>query len=453
MSKISEEEIQRRLELLSQVQPSAQSAGRAVERVRSVLAEHKQVPKTKNINIWRIIMRSRVIKLAAAAVIIISFFGVINLFVGTGSSVALAEVLQKIEQVQAFIYKMKMNATGNEQPGMLTGLKQMDATITISTEYGMKMDMNMISFKETGQNMRQLMYTLTKEGKVYMIMPEQKKYIQMEFDESTFERMKKQSNDPRELLKQILNSKYTNIGKSVIDGIEVEGFMTTDPAVASGMMEDVQVTLWVDRETELPVREEIYYKINEQTEMEGELYDFQWDAQVNADEFKPVIPEDYTTMLPGGYKLPSASEEGAIEGLRFCEKLLGRYPKKIDMMNLMSEVMTIKDTNNPTEAALRLREEIEELKADTNNLPDEEKTKKILDIMRPVQSLGMFYMALVQDNKEPVYYGESITPGDANEVLLRWKVSDNEYRVIFGDLGAETVAVDELAELEADLIE
>jgi hypothetical protein len=307
----------------------------------------------------------------------------------------------------------------------------------------MDMDMNTV-VNGAVQKMRQLMYILPEEKKMYMIMPEQKKYIQMEFDESLLARMKKQSNDPREMLKQILNSKYTDIGKSVIAGIEVEGFQTTDPALGGGMMEDVKVTLWVDRNTDLPVREEMHYKVNEQMQMDGVLYDFQWYVQVNADEFKPVIPQDYTTILPGGYKLPSASEEGAIEGLRFCEQLTGRYPKKIDMLNLMNEIVAIKDINNPTEAALKLKE-------DMNNLPDEEKAKKIMEIMRPVQSLGMFHMALVQDGKEAVYYGESVTSADADKVLLRWKVSDTEYRIIYGNLTAETVSAEKLAELESKI--
>jgi hypothetical protein len=68
--------------------------------------------------------------------------------------------------------------------------------------------------------------------------------------------------------------------------------------------------------------------------------------------------------------------------------------------------------------------------------------------MRPVQSLGMFHIKLVQERKEPVYYGDKITPDDANSVLLRWKISDTEYRVIFSDLTAKNVSADELAELE-----
>jgi hypothetical protein len=313
------------------------------------------------------------------------------------------------------------------------------------------------------QKTRQLMYMLPQGKKAYVIMPEQKQYIQMEFSDDLSAKMKKQSNDPREFLRQIINSKYTDIGKSVIDGVEVEGFETTDPVCIGGMAEDVKVTLWVDRKTELPVREEMHYKMNEQMQMEVELYDFQWYVQVNADEFKPVIPQDYTNPLPN-YKMPTMSEEGAIEGLRFCNQMLGRYPKKIDMMNLMNEVASefrsIEDSNNPQ--ALKLREIIVEklglqgnMKGQMSKLSQEEKTKKIteftMEVMRPVQSLSMFYMTLVQEKKEPAYYGDVVGPKDANQVLMRWKVSDNEYRVIYGDLRAETVTAERLAELEVTL--
>jgi outer membrane lipoprotein-sorting protein len=417
-------------------------------------------------NIWRTIMKSKITKLAAAAVIVIGVFAIINFLAGTGSSVALADVLAKVEQVQAFMYKMKTKTTGNVQPGMPSGPIEITGTVLISTEYGTKMDyvmdMNMV-VNGASQKMRQIMYMLPQEKKAYVIMPEQKQYIQMEFSDDLSAKMKKQSNDPREFLRQIINSKYTDIGKSVIDGVEVEGFETTDPVCIGGMAEDVKVTLWVDRKTELPVREEMHYKMNEQMQMEVELYDFQWYVQVNADEFKPVIPQDYTNPLPN-YKMPTMSEEGAIEGLRFCNQMLGRYPKKIDMMNLMNEVASefrsIEDSNNPQ--ALKLRERIVEklglhgnTKEQMSKLSQEEKTKKIMEftteVMRPVQSLAMFYMTLFQEKKEPAYYGETVTPADTDKVLMRWKTSDNEYRVIFGDLRAETVTAEKLAELEADL--
>jgi len=57
-------------------------------------------------------------------------------------------------------------------------------------------------------------------------------------------------------------------------------------------------------------------------------------------------------------------------------------------------------------------------------------------------------MTLIQDKKEPAYYGETVTVQDAEKVLLRWKVSDGQYRVIFGDLSALDVSAEELTDLE-----
>jgi hypothetical protein len=292
------------------------------------------------------------------------------------------------------------------------------------------------------------MYILPNEKKMYMIMPEQKQYIQMEFSDDILARIKKQSNDPRDMIKQFMKCRYNEIGKKVINGIEVEGFETTDPAYAGNQMEDLKVVLWVDVKTWLPVRVEMNMKMIEQMKMEGVIEDFQWDVPVDAGQFVPVIPQDYTTPLPGGYKLPSISEESAIDGLKFSGQLLGRYPKKIDMMNLMSDIVAIKDSNNPTEAALKLKET---LQGQVSKLPQEEQTQKVLEIMKPVQSLGMFYMMLVQDKKEPAYYGNVVGPNDANLVLMRWKTGDNEYRVIYGNLTAETVSAERLAELESKI--
>ncbi len=81
----------------------------------------------------------------------------------------------------------------------------------------------------------------------------------------------------------------------------------------------------------------------------------------------------------------------------------------------------------------------------------EQITAKTHEIITPLQSLGMFYMGLVRDKKEPVYYGKVAQPGDIAQVLLRWKTGENEYRVIFADLHAATVNGDTLTRLEAGL--
>jgi hypothetical protein len=64
---------------------------------------------------------------------------------------------------------------------------------------------------------------------------------------------------------------------------------------------------------------------------------------------------------------------------------------------------------------------------------------------------AFFYEKLVEDKKDPAYYGQTVGPDDTNKVLLRWKLDDGQYRVIFGDLHADTVTADVIKELETAL--
>ncbi len=396
-----------------------------------------------SLKIRRTIMKSRIIKLAAAAVIVIGIVLVINFLVGAGSSVVLADVLKKVEQVQAFMYKMKMSMTGNMQPGMPTGKQEMEGTITISNNYGMKMEMTMADANTGQKRITQQMYVLPEKKMMIAVMPEQKKFMRMEFDEDFLARMKKQNNDPREMIKQIMSCKYVDLGRSRINGVEVEGFQTTDPVFSGGAMENVKVTLWVDVENRLPVRSEMDFKMNEQMQMSGVVYDYQWDVPVDVGEFEPVIPEDFTALPTEGMKIPSATEEAAIEGLRFFSEIFGQYPKSLNLMNLMQEFTDIRDSANLSEAGLKLQEEMKQMQT------DEERVKVAMEMMQPAQSLGMFYMTLVQDRKEPAYYGDKVAPEFGHAVLMRWKKDEGGYRVIFGDLTVEDVNAQRLAELES----
>ena len=74
-----------------------------------------------------------------------------------------------------------------------------------------------------------------------------------------------------------------------------------------------------------------------------------------------------------------------------------------------------------------------------------------MNISMTIQVLAAFYIYLNQDKKDPAYYGDIVKPGDADNVLMRWKNSDKDYKVIFGDLKAETVTYETLVQLEKTL--
>jgi len=397
--------------------------------------------------IWRKIMKSSTARIAAAAVIIIAVLTGLPFLGDKGTGIVLADVLKKVEQVRAFMYRTKMTTTGNPITGMSS---EQEIAVTVSNEYGMKWEVHM-SDPDTGKKLTQQLHVLPDQKMVITIIPETKQYMRMELNDDWLARMKKQNNDPREMIKQIMNCEYTELGKSVIDGVEVEGFQTTDPTYFGGTVEEGTSTLWVDVETWLPVRFEVDFKMGEQTSVHGVTYDYQWDIPVNASEFQPVIPEDFTAFATDGIKMPGISEQAAIEGLRLFAEMYGRYPEKITLVELGQEISALsKDMENMkylTDKLEKLKEELSQTQMTEEEIRSTV-MKKSMEIMQPIQSPGWFYMMLVTDKKEPVYYGESVGPDDVEAVLMRWKVSESQYRVIFGDLSTLDVSKEELAELQ-----
>jgi hypothetical protein len=359
----------------------------------------------------------------------------------TGSGIALAEVLARVEQAKAFRYRYRV--TG-EDPN-----KETRRTCLISQEYGSKTTTEELDpnggWRTVGES-----YLSPDRKSAIRILHKQKRYTRIEWDDVTAERMYMMSvNDPRTFLKRILACKYESMGRSIIDGIEVEGFQTTDPNFyhvgignqGAGLIEGVsQVSVrkvWVDTKTRLPVRCD---STEAQKVEELGMYDFQWDVAVDAADFKPVIPDDYTGTV---VKNPGhMTEETAMRGLKIWVEVLGKYPETITLFNITDLRSALEKSETP--AAMRLKEE-------TKGLTGDEIANKLADFLMPVHGLARFYVLLGRDKKDPAYYGKVVTPKDADKVLLRWKLSDNQYRVIFGDLHAQTVSSERLTELEDNL--
>jgi outer membrane lipoprotein-sorting protein len=388
--------------------------------------------KTKP-NMWRIIMNSRTIKLAATAVIIIAVLLGLPFLSKSTTSPTLAEILAKVEQTKAYTYKIKMKVTGSVMPDISPWGEDMTGTITVSEEFGIKTEMKMTD-PDTGKITTQESYIIPDEKLFVELMHEKKRFSRTEFSDDLLARMKKQNNDPRELIRQMLGLKYTELGKSEIDGVEVDGFETTDPRASGGTTGDFKATLWVDSKSWLPVLVEMDMSINEQARIRSTYSDYQWDVPVQKDAFVPVIPDDYEAMPGDGMKWPEMTEEAAIKGLKLVADLVGRYPKKASIVDLMQELSPI--------MFKRIK------KNSPEDMTETELETKMMEAIQPVYPIGLFYMALVEDKKEPFYYGQTVGPDDVEAVLLRWKISDDQYRVILGDLRTMDVTAEKLAELE-----
>lgn len=380
--------------------------------------------------IWTFAMKSPKTKLAIAAIVVIVGAVMMSLWQSTGPGIALADVLTRIEQISAYTYQIS-TTHASQDDGDKSIARETHATALISQEHGMKTSMETLD-ANSGQSTRQEMYLLPKKKTVVMILHDVKKYMRMEFDNTLVERKLKEINDPRAMLKQLLKCDHKSLGQSTIDGAMVEGFQTRDPNWLGEAFGQVDVKIWVDVKTWLPVRLEVS-TIEDAVHRYHVVDSFQWNVSVDTDEFEPHIPDGYESMAGGPIKIPAINEETVIRGLRLYAKLCDRYPEDLGLVTIMSRVQG-------TPEAKALREEGRDI--------NDEQIREAMDMVMPIFGLAQFHKTLVEEKKDPAYYGRITTLEDIDQVLMRWKISDNEYRVIFGDLHAETVTADVLTELE-----
>jgi len=366
------------------------------EKTKSVLAEP---------NLWRMIMKSRITKVTAAAVIIIALLIGLNYFGGSLdiAGVAWGEVAKKVEEIQMFSYRIKLRISGTPKEKI-----ELEIVMYNSLEHGMRGDSYV-------------------NGKIISI-------------------------------KKFLEFKYKEIGRDQINGIDVEGIEVNDPKFEPGVYESLVACLWVDVETRLPVRIKLDGVASGRAmQVQTVVDEFQWDIELDAHDFEPNIPRDYTQVAEIEETLDNKDEEIAIQGLRmFAEAADGKYPSSLAIMTVIYEYS--KAMRKVLDRRISaIKERIREDQGKQSNLEEQKEIEKIKNEMKKnakmqllsiVQSSCMFYGELVKEDKDPAYYGDTVTAEDANAVLIRWKISDNEYRVIFGDLTAEKVTAESLAELE-----
>jgi len=395
-------------------------------------------------------MKSPITKLAVAAAIIIACVIVLSLWRSTGSGIVLADVLARVEQVKAFRCKGSFKMSGQMALGKSYQFETR-STFAMSQEYGYKLS-NETPDPNGGQIPLTEFYVSPQKQTFIQIAHKAKRYVRAGLDDAEAKQYRKQLsryNDPGALLKDIMACEYEHLGRSTIDGVDVEGFRTTDPNYRSPLRgpgfkdPQIDVKVWVDVKTRLPIQ---YEDLTSGLDQRGNtinhrfvLHDFEWDVPVTAAEFEPPpVPDGYSILddLPG-----LKDENTAIQGLKRCVEFFGNYLETIsDGAGALGALLSAFEKSE-TPAAQQLKEEVK-------GLTEEEKLNRVTDAGKPILRLIWFYVGLVQEKMEPAYYGKAVTPKDADKVLLRWKVSDKEYRVIFGDLSVRNVTHEELAELE-----
>jgi hypothetical protein len=391
---------------------------------------------TQHLNIGRFLMRSPIMKLAVAAGIIIAVLTGIYLITGKTPSVtgvAWAEVVQRVEAIKNCICKMKISQTGGTAAQKV---QNVDSTMYISSDYGYRMD------NYANGKLVQQMFVSPKEKVITNVSLSQKTYMRMVITDEMSAEMKNKNQDPRDMVKNLLSGispgmsgQFTNLGRKTIEGVEAEGIEVVNPKGFESVYGNFIGRMWVDVKTELPVRIEIDAEVpvgNEKVQQSIVMNGFEWEVALEPGIFEPSIPADY--KMTAEVQAPGRYEAGVIEGLKlFAEISGGSYPTQMNVMATMQEAGPL----------LQKQLDISKSNQDDEQVK-KEMTKKVLVLQGP----SMFYAQLAQQGKDPAYYGKDVKAGDAKSVLMRWKISEGTYRVVYGDLSTENVTSEKLKQME-----
>jgi len=343
------------------------------------------------LNLRRRIMKSSIMKLAAAAVIIIA--ATVGIFQLGSGTVTWAKVIEPILNARTIICDMIIGDDENN-PFMHEIIVGLRIRRTVSNMPNMTMVIDLDSAK---------MLVLDSESKTAS-------YVDIQGDLK--DRTQSFVNFLRDVITKMKdNPNIENLGEQIIDGHKAAGFTSRGP--------NEEVTIWADAKTALPIR--IYFRVGQ---MRAVLKDFELDAPVDDSLLSMDVPPGYTKK-DSQFDLGNANEQDFIESLRVWAKVIGdgTFPDAIGTENAMKEIPILGQ------------------KLDKLNLPEGQATQ-----MGMVFGKGMLFHQIIDTRGDDWHYaGAGVKLGNAEKAIFWYRLKGAEtYRVIYGDLSVKDAAAENL---------
>ena len=341
--------------------------------------------------IRRIIMKSSITKIAAAAVIIIAVtVGILQFGSGT---VTWAKVIEPILNARTIICDMIIGDDENN-PSTHEIIVGSRIRRTISNMPNMTMVIDLDSAT---------MLVLDSEAKTAS-------YIDIQGDLS--DRTQSYVNFLRNIIMRLKeNPNIEELGEQIIDGRKAVGFTGRGP--------NDEVTIWADAKTALPIR--IYLRVGQMCAI---LKNFELDAPVDDSLISMDVPPGYTKK-DTQFDLGNATEQDFVESLRVWARVLGdgTFPEAIGTESAMKEVPM-------------LGQKIGKL-----NLSEEQATQ-----MGMAFGKGILFHQMIDTRGDDWHYaGAGVKLGDAEKAIFWYQPKGSQtYRVIYGDLSVKDVAAEEM---------
>jgi len=346
-----------------------------------------------SLNIRRIIMKSKITRIAAAAAIIITAL-ITFYFVGNplGATVTFADVIKPILNARTVVFDM---IVGSEE----TGPVMHDIVV------GSKI-------RRTFSNMDTILIIDLDNAKMLTLDPTSKTAAYIDIQGPLQEGTKNFLEFVRNIVNNLKDMPAQELGQKDIDGRKAIGFYVADKP-------NIELTIWADPDTAQPIRIELL--------MGQSLYilkNIEFDVLVDETLVSTDVPAGYT-LSQKQFDMSQFTEQDFITVLRlWVEHLLGgSFPQSLSLQELMSLTPAI-------------GEKIGQL-----NISDEEKTQLGITMGRGF----VFFQQLGPNGVDWHYAGSGVKLGETNKAVFWYRPKDSApYRVIYGDLSVKDVAPNDL---------
>ena len=250
-------------------------------------------------NLWRFIMKSKITRYSAAAIVTLAMALVLLDPFGTADKghIVWAQVVQNMDKVQMFVHKEQrfFYELGQDEPFLKANVIK-----HACLKYGVVEE----QYTTEGDLMHRV-YLIGQTRQIVGVLPRVKKYFKLSMTDEMTQLIDRLT--PRGLVEYFMSTEHKDLGRSQIDGRQVEGFEVTglwpihDKFNFLFPVKQITWQFWIDIESSLPVRVE-YEIITDRglfTEMKKlkivcKAYDFEYHKEVQEELFEPNIPDDYT---------------------------------------------------------------------------------------------------------------------------------------------------------------
>jgi outer membrane lipoprotein-sorting protein len=190
---------------------------------------------------------------------------------------------------------------------------------------------------------------------------------------------------------------------------------------------DGSLRVWPDPQTKLP----LLFELEMAPGIKVILDDFTWDAPTDKwfDIEPPARYKDETPVPPADDQTPKIVHALKVYA-KYCD---GKYPQVKAVYGDVTSQALFRAAGF----------------GDPQRPPSEEDFAKPEYKECQAAKEGFGWINTIQrHNPDAAYNGLTVGPKDKDKILFRWKLPDGDYRVIYGDLRAETVKAARLKELE-----